>query len=146
MGQLKEKLAPVLKYGFWICTGLVLLGSLAVWFLSTSKLNEETESRITLLNSDVSKVTTVRSALSSHPNPTSIARMEEIVGGRTQEVLAAWDQVFKRQQKILTWPADVLKDDFMKRFAGKIPVENYVAYPPEPGKEVPTELLNRYAS
>ena len=62
MDQLKQQLAVVLKHGFWIGSAIVLLGSVGVWYLATSKLAQENEDETRKLNGAVESVTQVRTA------------------------------------------------------------------------------------
>ena len=46
MDQVKEYLAVAIKYGFWIGSSVVLIGVLAVWYLTTSDLSDKTSTQI----------------------------------------------------------------------------------------------------
>ena len=145
MDQLKEKLAVAARHGFWICTAIVTLGSIGVWYLATARLSEENAQRTGELKSDIQSVTQVRSALPTHPNKHSHDRMEELIDSRQQEVLDAWTSVFERQRAILKWPTE-LGQDFVDEFKDLIPIERFVDYPPTPEQQKNTELLTRYAT
>ena len=54
MDQLKAQLAVVLKYGFWITCSLVLIASLAIWYLTTSKLADENQKQTSKINNAIS--------------------------------------------------------------------------------------------
>ncbi|QDV42897.1 hypothetical protein Enr13x_27480 [Stieleria neptunia] len=158
MDQVKEYLAVAIKHGFWIGSSIVLIGALAVWYLSTSDLNEKTESQIRKIEGDVQKVTQYRSELSTQPNDLSHQWMNEKIDIRKEEVLQAWQNVFDAQRHILTWP-DKLKDDFLIEFKYvkdpetgivdrntlKLPFEKYELFPPSSDPDqVNPELLRRY--
>lgn len=144
MDKLKAQLQPIIRHGFWICVGLVLLGSLGVWFWSTGKLSAETEQRTTKLNSDVTTVSTAREELPQHPNQKSHDEMNKLIDARKQEVIEAWTDVYERQQDILVWPNE-LGQDIIKLFAGKIPVEKEIDYPPADEQKVNSSARNAYA-
>jgi hypothetical protein len=159
MDQVKEQLAVVLKYGFWIGSAIVLIGALAIWFLATSDLDQQTEKQIRDIKSDVSTVADYRSKLPTQPNDISHEQMKEMIDERKQEVLQAWQKVFDQQRDILTWP-DKMQDEFLNEFkyakdpeTGKVdknklklPFEKYETHPPtEEDDNVPPFLLRRYA-
>ncbi len=83
MDQLKTQLAVVLKYGFWIASSLVLIGSLAVWWLSTSRLAEESASQTSKITNAISTVSSVRGELSTLPNDFSHTKMNELIDARS---------------------------------------------------------------
>ena len=144
MDQLKEKLGPVAKYWFWIATALVTLLSVGVWWMSSGKLLEEFEAARSQLDSDAQKITSVRSSLPTHPNDISHAEMEKLIETRTEAVMAAWTSVYERQQDILRWPVEELKEDFVREFRDLIPIELKVEFPTAEADEVETSLRNRY--
>ncbi|WP_182865879.1 hypothetical protein [Stieleria mannarensis] len=158
MDQVKEYLAVAIKHGFWIGSSIVLIGALAVWYLSTSDLNAQTESQIRKIEGDVQKVRQYQGELSTQPNDLSHQWMNEKIEVRKQEVLTAWQNVFDAQRGILTWPTK-LKDEFVNEFkyvrdpeTGKIdknrlklPFEKYEQFPPSSDAyQVNPALLRRY--
>ena len=144
MDQLKQQFAIVLKYGFWIGSAIVLLGSLLTWYLSTSNLAEENRSQTSKLDSAVASVTSVRSELGTQPNDLSHTAMEELIEDRKNEVLASWKKLFEKQQSLLTWPTEELTEDLTGRFEGLIPIERYVEFPTAEADEVPPYLRRQY--
>lgn len=142
MDKIKAQLAIAMKYGFWIGTVLILISSLAVWYMSTSTLASETDSESGRLEGVLRKISTVKGAMSALPNAKSHQAMEEIVKQRQDEVLKSWQTLFDRQKDHLTWPRDVLLDDFVDKFEGKIPIEQYIDFP-DPAPLSPF-YLNRY--
>ena len=144
MDQLKEQLSVVLKYGFWIGSVLVLLGSAVLWYLSTSNLTEENDKRTSALQSKVTSISGIRSELSEHPNELSHKEMEALIVERQQEVLRSWQTLFERQQKILTWPDD-LSETLLEQFEGKVPIEKYVEFDDESPDPTELTLRNNYA-
>nr|WP_161501260.1 hypothetical protein [Rhodopirellula sp. SM50] len=158
MDQVKEYLAVAIKHGFWIGSSIVLIGALTVWYLSTSDLNDKTESQIRKIEGDVQKVSQYRNELPTQPNDLSHQWMNEKIDIRKEEVLQAWQNVFDAQRDILTWPTK-LKDDFLIEFKYvkdpetgivdrnklKLPFEKYEPFPPSSDPDqVNPDLLRRY--
>ena len=141
---MKEKLAAVAQYWFWIATALVTLISVGVWWISSGKLITEFEAKASALDADASKITQVRGALGTHPNEVSHKAMQQFVDLRTKSVMEAWTSVFSRQQDILVWPVNELKQDFVDEFTNLIPIELKVKFPtPEEEEKLPA-LRQRY--
>jgi hypothetical protein len=122
MDQLKTQLAVVLKYGFWIGSALILISSLAVWYMSTATLVAETESESSRLTSTVRKISTVSSGMSEVPNEDSHKAMQEIIKQRQAEVLESWKTLYQRQEPYLVWPQH-LESRFLALYEDKIPIE-----------------------
>ena len=143
MDQVRQYLALLIRHGFWVGTVVVLLGSMGVWYMTTSNLAAENEDQTSKLDSDVQKVSSVRGQLPEHPNEFSHAEMEELIEGRTEELLKAWTSVFDEQREILVWPEE-LGPEFVNTYKDWIPIELHVDYPPTPEQKVDTDILNRY--
>ncbi|TWU21042.1 hypothetical protein Pla52o_40740 [Novipirellula galeiformis] len=143
MGQLKEQLAGVLRYGFWIGVGFVTIASLLVWFLASSTLQKEADEQQSKINTAFTSVASLQGELSSHPNAASHAKMESLIETRENEVLKAWTDMYARQRNLLTWPKE-LQQDFVDEFKDLIPIERYVHFPAEEGEEKPPYMLNLY--
>jgi hypothetical protein len=144
MDQLKTHLAALAKHGFWIGTTLILIGSLAIWYLSTSSLAEETESESSKLSGKVGQISRVSSSMATVPNELSHEVMRKMVKDRQDEVLESWQTLFDRQKPYLTWPVEDLGEDFVEKFRGKIPIEQYISFPPEPSENLSRQYLQRY--
>ncbi len=142
MGQLKEQLAVVMRYGFWIGVGFVTITSIAVWYLSTSSLQAEADSQQSKIKSAFASVTSLQGELSTHPNAKSHEKMQALIETREDEVLQAWTEMYARQRGLLTWPQE-LQQDFVDEFKDLIPIERYIPYPAEDLEKEAT-LLNRY--
>ncbi len=144
MDQIKTQLAVVLKYGFWIASALVLLGSLGVWWMTTSKLASESASQTSKINNAISTVSSVQSELPTLPNELSHEEMRRLISARQAEVLDSWQTLYDRQRDILTWPVKELKQDFTDEFKDLIPIETFIEFPTAPMDEKETTLLTRY--
>lgn len=144
MDQLKTQLALAIKYGFWISCGLVVLVSVAIWYLTTSKLTDQNKSQTSKINSAIQTVSSVEQELDGLPNDHSHVEMEKLIEARQEEVLTSWKRLYDRQRGILTWPVNELKADFVDEFKDLIPIERYVEFPTDPSKEKETTLRSRY--
>ncbi|MFG0254255.1 MAG: hypothetical protein ACF787_04050 [Rhodopirellula sp. JB053] len=144
MEQLKPALEFLKKYGFWLSVGVILLGSLGVWFKVTSDLVAESESRASAIRGDISKVKSVRSEIPTHPNAISHEKMEEMIEKREDQVLDAWSTVFEKQKDILVWPEEELSDELLDHYRDKIPIESYISFPILEEQKIPTALLQQY--
>ncbi|MEM6467918.1 MAG: hypothetical protein AAF802_00005, partial [Planctomycetota bacterium] len=158
MDQVKEYFAAAVKHGFWIGSAVILLSGVAVWFLSTSELNEQTEKQISKIKQNATTISSTRNELPKQPNDLSHAKMNVLIEGRTDEVLKAWQEVFDAQTNILTWP-EIMQEEFLNEFkyvkdpeTGKVdktklklPFEKYEEFDSvEDGESIPPELLRRY--
>ncbi len=159
MDQLKKQLAVVLQYGFWIGSAIVLIGSVAVWYMASSELSQQADRQIGSIESNVQKVKNLRDSMSDQPNAKSHARMEELISAREDEVLRAWSSIYQDQRRILTWPkTKELREDFIDEFRHpkdpetgiidksrqKLPYEKYVKYPVPDEQKVPQFILRNY--
>ncbi|MEM6364016.1 MAG: hypothetical protein AAF745_06305, partial [Planctomycetota bacterium] len=145
MDQLKEQLAVVLKYGFWITTAIILLGAIAVWYMVTGDLIAENEDRTRKIEGYVQQVNNVRMELSSHPNQKSHDEMQNLIEARQEEVLEAWRTSFDRQREILVWPRKELQKELVDEYEDLIPIEAFIDYPPTEDQEVESTFRNSYA-
>ena len=144
MDKLKLQLAPVAKHWFWIATGLVLLGSLGVWWIASGDLINQFQANKSKIEADANSVNTVSSKLDEHPNPKTHAEMEKLISASEQAVLDAWTTVYESQQDILVWPVEELTEDFVKEFRDLTPIELKVPFPTPEAEEKETSLLNQY--
>ncbi|MEM8669549.1 MAG: hypothetical protein AAGG48_18630 [Planctomycetota bacterium] len=151
MDQVKAQLAVVMKYGFWISSVIVLIGSVAIWYLTTGTLTEESDSQASKIRAAANQVNTTRSELPDQPNALSHGEMEKLIAGRRDEVLESWESLYERQQDILKWPVDVLTADLISKYVdedGKLimPIENHINFPTEDKDELVTSLRSQYAT
>ena len=65
MDQLKDILAILKKYHFWILCGLIALLYLGTWFKATSDVKQETSQRVSKINSDYSTAQNIKSIVST---------------------------------------------------------------------------------
>ena len=96
MDQLKAQLAVAMKYGFWISCGMVLIVSVAIWYLSTSKLADENQKQTTKISSAIQTVSSVEQELPTLPNDLSHAEMDKLILARQDQVLQSWKRLYDR--------------------------------------------------
>ncbi len=144
MDKIKDQLAVAMKYGFWIGSVAVLLGSLGIWYMTTSKLSEENASQTSKIKQAISTVSTVQSEISKHPNEISHAEMKLMIEKRQQQVLESWQTLYDRQRDILTWPEEELTKNFVDEFRDLLPIEVHVDFPTLEEDEKETTLLATY--
>jgi len=77
MDQLKQVLAVMKKYHFWILAALILVAYLATWFLATGKMTSETNDRVSKISSDFDAGSRIQ-GVQNHPNDLSIKMMNEL--------------------------------------------------------------------
>ncbi|MCP4886490.1 MAG: hypothetical protein GY904_07740, partial [Planctomycetaceae bacterium] len=140
MDQVKAQLAVVMKYGFWISSVIVLIGSVVIWYLTTSKLSDEYDSQSGKIKTAVQQVVSTQGELPSQPNDHSHKIMEEMIDARRDEVLESWETLFERQQEILKWPTDVFTSELIDEYKDNIPIETFVNHPTEDKDELETSL------
>jgi hypothetical protein len=145
MDQLKDIFAKAMKHGFWIGSAVVFLCSLGFWYLSTSKLADESEKQTSSIKSSIMTVSNIQAELSTHPNEISHARMQELIKDRQNQVLESWETLFERQREILVWPEEELTKRFVDQFRDKIPIEVYVPFPTPESDELTTSMRSTYA-
>ena len=104
MDQLTPILQAMKKHYFWILTGLVLLISSIVFYLSSSTLHGDIDSRVSAINGKFLTVNAVNALAPTHPNDASKTGMEKIIDQQTQDVQKAWELQYERQKNILVWP------------------------------------------
>ncbi|MEZ6087198.1 MAG: hypothetical protein R3C05_04025 [Pirellulaceae bacterium] len=146
MDSLKEKLGPAMKYAFWGVWAIVMLVSVAIWWMSTAALVEESKSQKTAIDGAYSTLTSLRGNASTAPNPDSHKEMEQRVGSQMVDVLEAWQQQWDYQEKILVWPVFNLggTTDFTEAFEKFLPIETTTEFPMPSNQEVDTSLRYRY--
>ncbi len=142
MDQLKQQLAGVIKYGFWILCGVTVVGSLGVAFWSASNLTADRNTQIDKLKADKAAMTTIQGAMATHPNDKTKSEMETLISALKLDVADSWTKQYARQKALLIWPVNELKQDFVDAFKNFEPIELTVNYPVE--KEVEVGLLRRY--
>ena len=126
MDQIKPYLVVAMRHAFWIGSVIVLLGSVAVWYVATGKLAEESKAQASKIDTAVTVVSSVQGELSTLPNDLSHKEMDAKIEKRQQEVLESWKTLYDRQRDVLVWPVKELHQDFVDEFKDLIPIEKTI--------------------
>jgi hypothetical protein len=120
-----DKLKPLIKYHFWILSGIVAAAAIGVgvwsWMEAGDRINRQ-KSDILSAESKAKGVMNVKAdvtdpaAASVHPNEDTIQGMTKEIDGGKDEVLAAWNKLYSEQKDLLSWPAGVLDEKISKHF------------------------------
>jgi hypothetical protein len=133
MDQLKQVMAQAIKHQFWIITGLATVLAIVGYFLTSSTLNKLYTDQAKLLDDRFKDVSSVSSAVSTHPNEHSKAKMQVIIDKMAADVQQAWELQYKRQEKILVWPESAIPNKrLLDKFKKYFPPETTLNYPEEP--------------
>jgi hypothetical protein len=127
MDQIKEQLVKIKPYAFWIACVVILLGSLATWYMATAKLNEERAANESKIKNAFSGLVTIQPKLAKHPNPGTNAEMTKLTLAYGEEVARGWELQYQKQEGVLVWPESFDQDfhDAVKdlRPIEKVPVD-----------------------
>ncbi|MEZ6138452.1 MAG: hypothetical protein R3C53_26515 [Pirellulaceae bacterium] len=129
---MNEQLAKVAKHQFWIFTGVGVLLGIVGFYLASSTLSDMYAKQKTALDTSFQSISTVSSAMPTHPNDLSQARMQEIIDAAAVDVQAAWEVQYNRQVPILQWPNNIGSPDLVRKLKGYQPVELKLEFPAEP--------------
>ena len=143
MDQVKQILSVLKKYHFWILCGLITLLYLGTWFMSTSSMTKETETRVSKISGSFSTGTRI-AGISNHPNPQSADMMQELNRAEADQVRLAWERRFREQEDVLKWPEELFPD-FLAAVEPLKPIELKVKYPTPANEELRPDLRNRYS-
>jgi hypothetical protein len=123
----KAVMAGVIKYHFWAVAAVSLIAGMVCWMMATSTLSDQYNRRVQKITGDLKKVQGIAGE-ASHPNQPvfdAVQKAREAVGGN---VLAAWKELYDRQEKNNPWPKS-LGEDFLSKIAELKPTaeipENY---------------------
>lgn len=141
MEQLKKIFAVVKKYHFWILCLLILGVYLGMWFMATSNMSEETDARVSEINTAFDKGQAIQGVV-NHPNPKSIEMMGQLTKLEAEQVRRAWERRYREQEDVLVWPGE-LKPDFIAAVEKLMPIETKVEFPAEK-EQLKLEFRNRY--
>src|SRR5689334_8797369 len=142
MDQLKEQLIKIKPFAFWIACGVILIGSLATWWMATGTLNAQTAEAVTKIKSAFSGLQSVQPKLAKHPNQATQGQMGLLPQAYAEEIARGWELQYVKQEKVLVWPASFDQDfhDAVKdlRPIEKVPVKADIKL------TIPDSLRRRY--
>lgn len=135
MVQIPDNVRPyldaVLKHHFWILLALVPAVVLPVVFLARGKLAAEIESSRGQIESRLAAVRSV-TGIQPHPNDGWSSEIDKATRRVKRETLTEWEQFWKSQQPLRTWPAS-LGPDFVQKVTTL-----------KPTAKLPRPMLERY--
>lgn len=141
MNKLREIFDKCRTYLFWTLCVANTVAVLAVWFLTSVSLHTETGKRqIELRKKFVTSKDLVNSKL--HYNEHSFRGMDDNIDKLRSEISRAWNEQYKHQESVLTWPKE-LEEDFIERVAKMRPIET-IPFPTPPKVELTEDLRRRY--
>ena len=142
MDVIKKQWNNIVLYQFWILSGLVLLVSSIVFYLTSSSLSAVVAARTAKLDSTFGQVSTVSSAAPTHPNPFSHVVMDKAAAELEKDIKKAWEKQYKYQIPLMVWPRDAFSDAFTHTiFSTLRPVEKYIDFPLPPRLPAPYDKI-----
>ena len=130
MDVIKKNLLVVLKFQFWILSGLVLVAASVVFFLTNSSLNALITSRTSTLKSTYDKVNTISGSVPSHPNAFSHVEMDKALVLLEKDIKEAWRIQYQGQIPLMEWPRKAFfQESTHKLFESLQPVEKFIEFP-----------------
>ncbi|NUQ61849.1 MAG: hypothetical protein HUU20_05140, partial [Pirellulales bacterium] len=109
MDQVKVALAILKKHHFWVLVVIVVIVGGAVWAMAASDLAKRFETRKTDIEG---KRTAVLGIPASPPNQKLVDAIKKRDGLLKENVLAAWELLYKEQKKNNPWPEE-LGEEFL---------------------------------
>jgi hypothetical protein len=113
MDKVKIFLAVLKKHQFWVFCGVMLLTTLACWWLATGGLASQFTARASSINGDFNGA----KVQPGHPNQDCIDKIDKDLHKSLKEnVLHAWQTLYSEQQDKNPFPTDLLGEPFEKQF------------------------------
>ncbi len=124
MDKVKIYLALLLKYHFWVLSGLVLIIAFSAWGVATGALANYYKMQRAKIDAQFGKMQAI-TRKDNHPNKTFEEGVDKLLNaprtGLKASVLQAWSLVYDEQKnQVLKWPED-LGDDFLQHVQDKGP-------------------------
>lgn len=142
MDQLKEQLIKIKPFAFWIACAVILIGSLATWWMATGTLNAQTAEGLQKINGAFTGLQGVEPKLAKHPNLATEEQMGKLTQAYAEEIARGWELQYQKQEGVLVWPASFDQDfhDAVKdlRPIEKVPVKADIKL------TIPDSLRRRY--
>jgi hypothetical protein len=133
MDQLKTIAVWLMRHRFWVTCVVVALASLLTWFAAWRAIDArraEQERKIATSNESIRKVldTTIETGteagkVKAHPNETTQAAMEGLIGQGADAALAAWSIRFAQQEPVLKFAEEIPNEEIRKRLEAHVPME-----------------------
>ncbi len=124
MDQVKQLMAQVAKFQFWILTGVAVILASVGFFMARSTIQGLFDEQKGKLEGHFKDLTQVNSLVSVHPNQHSATEMEKIVAQLTENVEGAWVKQYERQKSFMEWPVEAIQGQRLVRKIKKyLPIE-----------------------
>ena len=117
--NVRQTLAVVAKYHFWILAALVPAIALPVLWVGNDGLTAKIGQQRQKIQSTLSQISSV-TGVSPHPNAEWAKAIDAETTKISDETFAEWQQLWDSQATLRTWPAD-LGDDFLPAVASLAP-------------------------
>lgn len=130
--NVRQTLAVVVKYHFWILALLVPLIALPVLFMGTGDLSARIARSRQQIDGKLSQARGVQ-GVSPHPNAAWAKVIQDDAAAITAETQAEWQQFWDSQRDLRRWPEELGAEDFLPA------VESL-----KPGGVLPRPMLVRY--
>jgi hypothetical protein len=143
MDKLKEQLAVVSKYSFWIMCGGILLVCLGSWWVATAKLAQQQKTQLEAIKTNFTAMESLRGSNPKHPNAATAEGMAQLLRTYSVEVMRGWQLQYDQQATVLVWPASF--DDVFRERVDKLRPIEIVPPPPTPiDKDLPIRERQLY--
>ena len=103
MDQLKEFFGLFKRQHFWFILPVLLILSVAGWWMASGTIGEAVESNRRSIDSQLGKAKGVYQ-VADHPNTAVHSGQEQLNKNRLENVKNAWEKKWQRQANILVWP------------------------------------------
>jgi hypothetical protein len=112
MDKVKQILAVAKKYQFWVFCGVMVVTSLVCWWLAKSAVADTYKKR----EGEIKTAFDGTNIQPGHPNDAKIKEVKDKDEALKKKVLAAWEDIYNKQQQSNTFPSHILGKDFEKLF------------------------------
>lgn len=142
MDQLKEQLIKIKPFAFWIACGVILVGSLATWYMATGALNAQHAEQLQKIKTAFTSLQGIQPKLANHPNLATQEQMGKLTQAYGEEIAKGWELQYKKQEEVLVWPAS-FDQDFQDAVKDLRPIEK-VPVKADIKLTIPDSLRRRY--
>jgi hypothetical protein len=132
MDELKKYLKVLAVHQFWILSGLVLIASAVIFYMTNSSISEMIASRTKTIDGKFQELNNVRNSVPTHPNSFSNTEMDQVFQALKTDVRTAWELQYNLQVPLLVWPDIFDRPEITKIFAESRPIEKFVDFPLNP--------------
>ena len=109
--SLRQQLAPVVKYHFWILAALVPLLLVPAVFMANGQLQQTIDQERATIDGHVAALGGIRGE-PDHPNDAWVATFDARARSLQDEIVKEWQALWESQAPLRSWPA-ALGTDFL---------------------------------